>query len=316
MGARVRGIIGPHTARVEAYRDIDPRDPDLQALTELGRRSAHRLGNSRVWMLSSTERGGGVAEMMPRILGLLDDLGVDARWLVLEPVEPAFFELTKQLHNMIHGLPGPEDLARARALYERVSEAASHSLRGHLLAGDVLVVHDPQPLGAACFLPREQRPHLIWRCHIGVSDFNEHTRAAWEFLAPYLHGYDRLIFSLETYIPDAFFSRAGVIHPGIDPLSHKNRDLRPRKLASILRAAGLLEGPELPGWARFAAQAQRYVEGRWTTSPIPHCFGRRSSCRCRASTASRAFNTCSLRSNGSCRSTRSGSNTCAPTASA
>lgn len=269
MGARVREIILQRTARLDAYRDIDPHDPDLRSLAELGRRSALRLGNSRVWMLSATERGGGVAEMMPRLVGLLDDVGVDARWLVLDPGDPTFFELTKRLHNMIHGLPGIDDLAEARTLFERVSEEASHSLRGHLLAGDVLIVHDPQPAGAAFFLPREQKPHLIWRSHIGVSDPNDHTRAAWEFLSPYLRAFDRLIFSLDSYIPDAFFGRAGIIHPGIDPLSHKNRDLRPRKLAGILHSAGLLEGPEIPAWARFAAPAQRYVDGRWLASPIP-----------------------------------------------
>lgn len=269
MGAKVREIITERKARLEGYREIDPRDPDLRSLTELGRRTAHRLGNSRVWMLSATERGGGVAEMMPRLVSLLDDLGVDTRWLVLEPGERAFFETTKRLHNMIHGAPGIEDLAQARALYEKISEEASHSLRGHLLAGDVLAVHDPQPAGAVFFLPREQRIHTLWRCHIGVADSNDNTRAAWEFLAPYLRVFDRLVFSLDSYIPDAFFGRAGLIHPGIDPLSHKNRDLRPRKLMSILRAAGLLEGPELPGWARFKAQAQRYADGRWSASQVP-----------------------------------------------
>lgn len=66
MGAKVREIITERKARLEGYREIDPRDPDLRSLTELGRRTAHRLGNSRVWMLSATERGGGVAEAWRR----------------------------------------------------------------------------------------------------------------------------------------------------------------------------------------------------------------------------------------------------------
>jgi len=34
-------------------------------------------------MVSSTARGGGVAEMLPRVIKLLQDLGLQARWAVI-----------------------------------------------------------------------------------------------------------------------------------------------------------------------------------------------------------------------------------------
>ena len=35
-----------------------------------------KLGGRRLWMVNSTARGGGVAEMLPRIVGILNELGV------------------------------------------------------------------------------------------------------------------------------------------------------------------------------------------------------------------------------------------------
>ncbi|MGX5733267.1 hypothetical protein [Bosea thiooxidans] len=42
------------------------------------------LEGHRVWMVNSTSRGGGEAELLPPLLALLRELGVDANWLVME----------------------------------------------------------------------------------------------------------------------------------------------------------------------------------------------------------------------------------------
>lgn len=270
MPTVVREVVVQRAAGLDAYRSVEGVEPLLAALTAKGRHAAHLLGPHTFWMLNSTETGGGVAEMMPRLCSILTGLGVDTRWLVLDPGDPAFFRVTKGLHNLLHGEPAAAfDLEDARTLYERVSREGCASLWSHVGSGDVLAVHDPQPAGLGAYLPPERRPSLLWRCHIGTALRNERTRMGWAFLRPYLAPYARLLFSAESYIPAEHLPRSGILHPGIDPVTHKNRELRPYKLIGVLRAAGLLAGPPLPAWAQFAARAQRFADGRWVTEPVP-----------------------------------------------
>lgn len=193
-----------------------------------------RIGDRTIWMVNSTAQGGGVAEMLPKMIFLLRELGLDARWLVIESDEPAFFTLTKRLHNLIHGVGEPLQDSEWREVYESVSRQNADAI-GHLVNdGDILVIHDPQPLGAGAMLLNE-RPLLgIWRCHIGLDERNDATRSAWNFLQPWLDGYLEAVFSAPEYIPSYLVQHSTVIHPGIDPLSHKNRDLPPHKLQGIL----------------------------------------------------------------------------------
>ncbi|HWV38329.1 MAG TPA: glycosyltransferase [Vulgatibacter sp.] len=264
---RVREVPIRRTTNLDLYRVVDHLDAAVAELREMGRRVSDSLGRNRVWMVSSTVTGGGVAESMPRACSLLTDLGVDTRWLVLEPGDPSFFTLTKSLHNMLHGVPGTQDLEAARSVYERVSAEAAAEMR-QVDARDILVIHDPQPAGIALHLRRPEPGRLAWRCHVGIPERNEHTNAAWSFLRPYLGVYDRLLFTLMAYVPDEWLDRSGELCPGIDPFSHKNRPLRPYKLLGILRSAGLIPGPSVPRWARFRAKVQRWI-GKWDESPLP-----------------------------------------------
>lgn len=257
------------TIPIEAYRPYDQTGLDLGSLIEKGRAVSRALGPAKVWMLSSTESGGGVAELMPRLCALLGDLGVDARWLVLRPGDPRFFRATKSLHNMLHGEAGTVSSDELANVYDAVCREAAPELRTIVNRADVLIVHDPQPMGVARYLPREHLPKLLWRCHVGVPSRNETTASAWRFLDPYLQCYRRLLFSNELYIPDELFDRSGVLLPGIDPLNHKNRELTPYKMIGILRSAGLAQGPEQGCWAQFVARAQHFEGGSWVEQPIP-----------------------------------------------
>ena len=62
-----------------------------------------------VWSGMSTQppEGGGVVELLRALLGYARGGGVDARWAVIGG-EPSFFELTKRLHNHLHGFDGDE----------------------------------------------------------------------------------------------------------------------------------------------------------------------------------------------------------------
>lgn len=199
-----------------------------------------RLRGRRVWMLNSTAQGGGVAEMLPRLVSFMNELGLTTRWAVIAPQNSEFFNLTKRLHNLIHGTGEPTLTAGERELYEAVSRELAERLKPLLAADDVLVVHDPQPAGVGSILRRELGIPCIWRCHIGLDLQTPQTDAAWEFLRPSLEAYDHFVFSAPEYIPTYLSARVSIVYPAIDPLSHKNRDLSTHKLVGILANARLV----------------------------------------------------------------------------
>jgi trehalose synthase len=208
---------------------------EVARVRKAGRAASQRLAGRKVWIVNSTATGGGVAEMLLREVALLRQLGVDAHWVVITAEDPAFFQLTKRLHNMIHGLDQGPLTAGDQALYERVSRELAAELKQLVGPGDLLVVHDPQPLGAGALLGLQ----AIWRCHIGLDHETPSTRAAWAFLEKWLPAYGSKIFSLESYVPKGM--KAQIMAPGIDPLSHKNRELSIHKLTGILTCAGLVK---------------------------------------------------------------------------
>lgn len=218
-----------------------------------------RVAGRTVWMVSSTARGGGVAETLPPMIALLRDLGVRTEWLVIGTDDPGFFVLTKHLHNLIHGAGTPRLDDDARALFERVNRANAELLRPRLAAGDVLVVHDPQPLPFASLLRAHVPLATIWRCHIGLDAVNESTRAAWAFLAPYLDAYDHAVFSAPEYIPQDLAGRATVIAPGIDPLAPKNVELSVQRTVEVLCNGGLVVPPGPMLHPSFQHQARRLL---------------------------------------------------------
>ena len=199
-----------------------------------------KLRGITIWMINSTDKGGGVAEMLPRQISLLRQLGVDVRWLVLQTDNSVFFRVTKKIHNLIHGQGAPGIEEEGRAVYESVNEESARELLDHVKPGDIVVVHDPQPLPIIRYVKQQVNISAIWRCHIGYETSNEQTRSAWTFVKPYVEAYDHTIFSAPEYIPDFLSGKTSVIPPSIDPLSHKNRDLHVHKLTGILCNGGLL----------------------------------------------------------------------------
>jgi trehalose synthase len=191
-------------------------------------------------MVNSSANGGGVAEMLPQLVAILCELGLPTEWVVMGSDEPEFFVLTKRLHNMIHG-HGDEPFTESnRVLYEAVSRENARELKGRIGPDDILVIHDPQPLGMGSILKQELGVATIFRCHIGLDEDLPASRSAWSFLQPYAEAYDYSVFSAPEYIPNFLAGRAGIIHPALDPLSYKNRDLSPQNLTGILCNARLL----------------------------------------------------------------------------
>ena len=65
---------------------------------------ALRLKNRRVKMVNSTAVGGGVAEILSRLVPLMEECDIATRWEVITGGEK-FFHFTKAFHNALHGAP-------------------------------------------------------------------------------------------------------------------------------------------------------------------------------------------------------------------
>lgn len=218
------------------------------------------IAKRKIWMINSTAKGGGVAEMLPTMVSVLRDLGLDVEWLTITPGDDAeaFFSLTKKLHNLIHGLGEPSFSDEERSLYREVSTRLADELEPRLDDGDVLVIHDPQPAGVGALL-EERNPALvsIWRCHIGLDEDLPETRAAWDFLRPFVGTYDHAVFSAPEYIPPFLAGKSTIIAPAIDPLTAKNQRLSAHALVGILCNSGLMTEHQPVLRPDYAHQAQR-----------------------------------------------------------
>jgi trehalose synthase len=233
---------------------LDPLiGPDRsQALAVAAVRSTELLRGRTVWNLSSTATGGGVAEMLRALVGYIQGIGVDIRWLVVTG-DPDFFAITKRIHNRLHGSPGDGGpLGADEAVrYRRTLDANLAGLSSRVKAGDVVLLHDPQTAGLATPLTR-LGAHVVWRCHVGLDTHNPSTDEAWAFLRPFLDDCELVIFSRRSYVPDWVPpDRALVIPPSIDPFSPKNQDMDDATVAAILDVLGVTPDARPGAPARF-----------------------------------------------------------------
>lgn len=208
-----------------------------------------RLGDRSVVNINASPAGGGVAEMLGVLLGYARGAGVDARWVAIEGDE-RFFGITKRLHNHLYGTPGDGGpLGDAEhEHYREVIRRNEAELAAVVRPGDVVILHDPQPLGMAAAL-QARGAIVIWRCHVGTDGSNEHTERGWNFLRPYLlHPKPAAyVFTRREFAPPWLPpGRVRAIPPSIDPFAPKNVELAARHAAGILTAAGLVGGTPHP----------------------------------------------------------------------
>jgi trehalose synthase len=204
---------------------------------------AQPLEGSTVEMVNSTAVGGGVAELLSRILPLMRELGLEARWHVMEG-SAEFFEVTKGFHNALHG--GAYRMGERG--FEIFRECNRRNRERIPLDGQFVVIHDPQPAPFIEARQESNRGHWFWRCHI---DLSRPDPAVWSFLEPWVHRYDGAIFSSPSFarqlpLPQYLF------YPSIDPLADKNKELDPEFIAGVLtRFAIEPERPILTQISRF-----------------------------------------------------------------
>ena len=189
---------------------------------------ARALKGKRVKMVNSTAMGGGVAEMLNRLVPLLDELEVKTGWEVITGGND-FFEVTKGFHNALHGADFTFTQA-ARDVFLANTEQNRHRMN---FDEDFVVIHDPQPAGLIA--SKSSPAHWVWRCHIDLSHPNPDV---WDFLRPMVERYDAAVFSSPAFarrlaIPQALF------YPCIDPLSEKNKDLDDTYIQSVCNNFGV-----------------------------------------------------------------------------
>jgi len=215
-------------------------DDDVDRFRRALGRAREALGSGTLWHINSTAEGGGVAELLRANLGYLAGDGSRVRWAIFEG-DPGFFQITKRIHNRLHGDPGDggELGTEERAHYDAVTRRNAEGLASLVGPGDVVVVHDPQPAGLIEGLVAAGT-HVVWTCHVGVDHPNDVTRSAWDFLLPMVAPASACIFTRASYVWDGLDrDRVTLIPPCIDPLALKNVELLPERREAIMAITGL-----------------------------------------------------------------------------
>lgn len=206
------------------YREVV--GPDIiEELTIL----ASHVGRRSIKMVNSTAVGGGVAEMLRRVVPLLNDLGIQTNWEVIKGDEE-FFEITKAFHNALQGKEEyfHEDVFKT---YLKYNEMNNNEMD---FDEDLIVIHDPQP-AALIHWNRKRANRWVWRCHIDMSHPNLQL---WDFLRPYVEQYDAAIFSSALFSPQLSIPQYR-FYPSIDPLDDKNRDLDASYIDDVFEKYGI-----------------------------------------------------------------------------
>ena len=203
---------------------------------------AQKLKGISIQNINSTPSGGGVAEILSRIVPLMQELGVNIWWDVME-AEEEFFSITKKIHNRLHGVDIP--LSKEELNYF-LEVNYQNALRIKKWA-DIVFIHDPQPI-ALIKMKRKLKNRWIWRCHV---DFSSPCRDIWLFLKKFIEKYDVSVFSAPIFSRPLSI-RQVLIPPSIDPLSDKNKELEPRFIDEVLNRFGIdKEKPIITQISRF-----------------------------------------------------------------
>jgi len=198
---------------IDQYSGVSPKG-DLVLIQKLG----EKLKKKSFLHINSTRSGGGVAEILQRMVPILNELGIEARWEIIEG-DDKFFDITKKIHNAIQG--NPEIITKE--MWDHHYEINRKNAGRLNLEANAVLIHDPQP---APLIKFRKKGKWIWRCHIDVSN---PVKEVCDYLMRYCSKYHAAVFSV------ARFARAMsidefIIPPSIDPLSEKNRELSPEEI--------------------------------------------------------------------------------------
>ena len=187
-----------------------------------------KLGKRKIQCINSTRTGGGVAEILSRLIPLMQDLGLDASWDVIK-ADVDYFNVTKAFHNSLHG----KEAHITQSMFDKFISTGEAIARDTKIYGDIVFIHDPQPI--MLVEKKTGGNKWIWRCHVDVS----HPYAeVWEFLNRYIKKYDSSVFSSPKFARAMEIPQL-LIPPSIDPFSDKNRELSRPEIDGVLQKYGV-----------------------------------------------------------------------------
>jgi trehalose synthase len=209
---------------IDDYRDAAPAGA-VEIILQL----AARVRGRRFLHVSGGRFGGGAAEVLRAVVPLAGALGLDTGWEITGG-DPAFYTTARALEA---ALGGAERTITDEALAHYV-EMNRVNAKKLALDADLVLVHDVQP---AALVAARKDARWVWRCHF---DCSGSQRRAWSFFRQFVTQYDAAVFSLPEFARRLSIPQF-IIHPAIDPLSEKNRELSPREVATVL---GTLRVPQ------------------------------------------------------------------------
>lgn len=221
---------------IEKYSEI-VGDDEIDALFKI----AAKLKDFSILHVNSTRAGGGVAEILNRMVPLMRELGLNVDWKVIRG-DNDFFKVTKSFHNALQTGQGnlPEG---AFETYNKWQEINSTEVP---LDYDIIMIHDPQPLG---LIDYKKKGKWIWRCHIDISN---PYMPVWNFLNKRLSKFNSMIISTPVFARNDVDILQFIIPPSIDPLSIKNKKIPDSTVRRILYKYELdLDKPLLVQISRF-----------------------------------------------------------------
>lgn len=190
------------------------------------------LAGKRVVHVNSTRAGGGVAEILLKLDPLMNELGLQSSWEVIDG-DPDFFECTKSFHNAIQGnqVIIPKNQFKH---FEEINRENAKKLRPILEEADMVFIHDPQPVALIDHFA-DHANKWIWRCHIDASRPN---RKVWNFIKQWIVKYDASVFTMPDFthhLPHPTY----LVAPSIDPLTPKNIELPEEEINSVCETFGI-----------------------------------------------------------------------------
>lgn len=210
-------------ARLEDYREVAPKGT-IDLLLRLG----ERLRGRRFLHVNASRYGGGSPETLNRLVPMLHDLGVDAAWEVIVG-DPDFYATVHALELAVAG----EEGTFTEAMWKAYVDTAAVNAAKLALESDLVMVHDLAPL--PLIRHRAGRARWVWRCHADLSSI---PRRSWYLLRREVEQYDAAVFSLPKFA-QRLRTPMLIIHPSVDPLSEKNRDLSRGEIQQILDRLGI-----------------------------------------------------------------------------
>jgi trehalose synthase len=199
---------------------------------------AGQLRGAKVLHVNSTRQGGGVAEILEKLVPLQCELGMEARWEIIEGTAD-FYVCTKSFHNALQGQPVDVGAALLKE-YEEANRRTAEKLGGLARDADFVFIHDPQPAALLKAFP-DRKGKWIWRCHI---DLSHPHRPVWRYLRNQVAGYDASVFSLADFaqmLPHPSY----IVPPAIDPLSEKNMELSAGEIRAVFESFNIDTGRKM-----------------------------------------------------------------------